>query len=169
MNTFISVDPGLRGSGVAHFYEGKLFRAAYLKHTCSDRGPKAWCAMAETVYYWSGPANYSLVIEYQRLRMGKEKGDPNNMMEVQGVVGALAGMFTMEGEQIVAYYPEAWKGSIKKDVMTMRIVQRMTTDETQILRLAKIPSSLMHNTIDAIGIGLFHLGRLKHEYNIARS
>ena len=167
--SILAIDPGLRGSGVAYFEDGHLVRAGYVKSPEKVRtGAPAWFAMSDAIDAWA-PTNPGLiVIEQQRLRPGKEKGNPQNMMELQGVVGTVLGYYH-RNTITEAWYPEQWKGSVKKEVMTARILHRLTLEEFQILDAVKCAESLKHNVIDAIGIGLFHLGRLKHERLIARS
>ncbi len=162
----IAIDPGLRGCGVASFRGERLIAAAYvISPNLKGTGVKAWLDMAYAIHFYNAELT---VVEQQRLRPGNEKGNPQNMMEVEGVVGAIAARFSECGE-VIGYYPEAWKGSVKKEVMTVRITKRLSKEETEILARVQCPPSLMHNVIDGIGIGLFHLGRLKHERTIARS
>jgi hypothetical protein len=164
----IAIDPGLRGSGVAVFNEQtkQLLKAKYVKNPAiTDRGPACWVRMAQAINGWlEYDGSQQIIIEYQRLRIGREKGDPNNMMELQGVVGAISGLFYEWPP--VAYFPEQWKGTIKKEVMTQRILNRLTPEELLVIGPL---NSKSHNTIDAVGIGLYHLGRLKHERTINRS
>lgn len=168
----IAIDCGLRGCGVAQFKADTLIRAAYVKNTAkTERGPATWVKMAQAVFAWACPASFEeeLVIEYQRLRFGREKGDPNNMMELQGVVGAITGV--MFDWNVVGLFPEQWKGSVKKEIMTGRIIQRLSLEELNMLEVRKKAKNLIydHNMVDAVGIGLHHLGRLEPIRKIERS
>ena len=66
---------------------------------------------------------------------------------------------------IVAVSPHAWKGSVPKDLHNERVLKRLTEDERKILYAAcradgkKVSVSLLNNVIDAVGLGLWYLGR----------
>lgn len=53
------------------------------------------------------------------------------------------------------YRPSAWKGNVPKAAHHRRIKRALTAEELYALR------DLGHDTWDAVGIGLFHLGRTK--------
>ena len=55
-------------------------------------------------------------------------------------------------------FPADWKGQVPKEVMTERIRRSLTEEERG--RIEKCKASLMHNVLDACGIGLYRLGRL---------
>jgi hypothetical protein len=166
---FLSVDPGLRGCGCAVFggvtagdKNKTLLRAFYVKNTVKkERGAPAWAAMAHEVLMWAG-REMPVVIETMRLRPGREKGNPNDILEVQGVAGAIASLVSGEPNNVVGYLPEQWKGTVQADVMTKRIESRLSADEWVTYDGGN------HNVIDAIGIGLHHIGRLKAERIVIR-
>lgn len=53
--------------------------------------------------------------------------------------------------------PSDWKGQILKEETMRRVLARLSTEEKA--RLPNLPKTKAHNMFDAIGIGLFELGR----------
>jgi hypothetical protein len=165
--TFLAVDVGLRGCGVAIFggspvfAEKKLLRAGYVKNTVKrDRGAPAWAAMAQEVLFWTG-REVLTVVETHRFRFGAphELKRIPDILEVQGCAGAIAALCSGDPLNVVGYTPEQWKGSVPKDQMCTRILNCLSLDEFG-AQQDGLPISTEHNMIDAIGIGLHHCGRL---------
>jgi len=136
MGRMIAVDPG-RNAGIAEFLDGRLVRAwlmrAHEPITYRD-GDKAVCEK---------PLVY---------RIGAGKGDPSGMIKTG-----------MSGARILALFPESsithvppsrWKAQVPKALMCTRVLDRLTDDER-----ALVPGN--HNVLDAVGIGLFSLGRMR--------
>ena len=159
----LAVDAGLRGAGTALFNDcGGLVRAAYVRNPDkTGTGVHAWGALANAVYEWVGLRG-PVAIETMRHRPGREKGNPQNILEVQGVAAAIAFTccsYDAAGKSVIAgYEPQVWKGTVKKDVMLKRIFGRLSATEAEVL--PEVSASLLHNVLDACGIGLYHLGRL---------
>lgn len=143
----LAIDPGVKHLGVAVFDGGALVCAGLIK--TEDKK-----ALSEILFTYGYPD--SVVVElpqvYQR---SKSKGDPNDLIAVAVVVGALQERL----RRVELVKPRTWKGTVKKEVMLKRIVSKLTAEETALL--PKLSKSLVHNVIDAIGIGLFAVGRLK--------
>jgi hypothetical protein len=63
-----------------------------------------------------------------------------------------------------AYKPRQWKGQVDKGVMLRRVLKRLTDDELRrvpdLISSLERKSSVWHHAIDAVGVGLHHLGRL---------
>lgn len=83
---------------------------------------------------------------------------------------AIAGLLRLVGrlEQIadsadVPYKlvsPHAWKGNVAKPVMLARIVSKLTPAELDVLDRCGVSKGKRHNVVDAVGLGLYALGRL---------
>lgn len=156
----VCVDPGLRGCGVAIFENAHLIHAAYVKSPeQKERGPVAWRAMAGAVFEYVEewlPAG-TLVIEVPQVYRGaQQKGDPDDLLQLVGVEGWLGGL--LMPARVVGYRPREWKGQIPKDVHNRRVEKALETYE--LAQFAGCPAYLKHNVLDAVGLGLFHLGRL---------
>jgi len=79
------------------------------------------------------------------------KVDPNDLIVLARRVGRIE---ERAGRPCTLVFPRAWKGTVKKPIMTARILSRMTTAERGLLM------KIDHNVIDAIGLGLWKVGRL---------
>lgn len=154
----LCIDPGLRHCGTALFNQGgRLHEAALIKVGSNIvRGPKAHRAMALEVYgTYTGIMNLTRVIlEFPRIypRAAQQKGDLNDLLDLAGVDGAIAGLFS--GCEILHVFPSDWKGQVPKPIMTKRIYSKLSEAEKAVL------ANKDHNTLDAVGIGLHHFGRL---------
>ncbi len=162
MAWLVAVDPGLRGCGIAIFENALLHVAWYCKSpNKADRGPVAWWAMADRVekeWIRKVPKRLhhleKLVAEIPQVyRFGK--GDPADLIEIAGVVGAIA--FCIPAAGRTHFLPRTWKGQVPKEAHHPRILKKLSSDEVS--RIESTPKSLMHNVVDAIGIGLFALER----------
>jgi len=162
--TLLSVDPGVRGCGVALFSEQKLVNAAYVKNSVAEScGPKEALALAVAVATWSGPIN-ALALEVPQTYKGRAKrGDANDLISLALVDGAIAGIF--ERVQIFSYFPSQWKGQVPKPkragedyIIEARVRKRLSPDE---LERVNWPNAwkLCMDVSDAIGIGLTALSR----------
>lgn len=156
----IGIDPGLRGCGVAVLENKVLKHAAYVKNENSlERGPSAWVDMASAVHayvYDLGAlkgTSTTLVQEIMRV-YPRQKGDPADLLELNGVNGAIAAMLPCD--KYVAYFARDWKGQVPKPIHNARVESQLTAEEKQKIRT--LPS-LRHNAIDAIGIALFYVRR----------
>lgn len=176
MSTFVTmtemrvcVDPGIRGCGAAIFLGGSLLKAAYVPAGPDGDGVVGRAVQsARAVVVWIGQQNLDwgpswngypirLVIEWPQVyRAGRGRGDPNDLLGLAAVDGALAAICL--DYKVVTYLPREWKGQVPKDVMVERIKSRLTPEE---LTRVELPAkSLQHNVYDAIGLGLKDLGRL---------
>lgn len=107
------------------------------------------------------PRDYSVVSEYpQSYIASQQKGDQNDLVELAGVVGATCAEL---GGTVTGVLPREWKGQTPKDIHNARVLKRLTPEELKIVQTCSVSESLLHNTIDAVGIGLFHLGRLERK------
>lgn len=133
----ISVDPGVNASGVAYWKNGELKAVYYMRPST----------------IWD-----SLIIELPQVYMGsKSKGNPNDLIRLAFEAGRISGLSVHDIETVL---PRQWKGTIKKEVMLKRVVSRLTDAELLLLKGLNLPRSAEHNAVDAIGIGLWKLGRL---------
>lgn len=155
----VSVDTGLRHCGVAVFGGPTLKIAKLVKNPeLTTRGPGAHLQMALAVqhFIWENvkPAVFTLVVECMRVypQVTQQKGDLNDLLELAGVCGAIVGV--ANPRKLYHYYPAEWKGNVPKQIMTQRILIRLSDEEkTRMVNKE-------HNTVDGIGIGLKFLRRM---------
>lgn len=150
----VSVDPGLRGCGIAHWRGTNLVLAKYVVNPHGS----VWYEMVTAVEVVVGPVMYihHLAIEMPQAYIHR-KGDQNDLLTLAGLVGAFTYFFSRCGGHFTLYRPAEWKGQVPKEITEKRARARLSTEE---LKRIKLPSaSLRHNVWDAIGIGLHHLSR----------
>ena len=156
--TFTCVDPGLRGCGVAEFRAGELVRAAYVPNPMAGRGYEAHSALGEAVSTWVSDASERIIIEHPVIypSAAQQKGDLNDLLDVVAVGASVASGF--RAHYIESVSPREWKGQVPKNIMTMRIASALS--ETERANIEKCAAGLKHNVLDAVGIGLWKLGRI---------
>lgn len=171
------VDPGLRACGAAVF-DGAALVAAALPVGTQDgdmRRPRERAgilvAMAGAVRRWADSIGSieRLIVELPQIyprghQLAPKAGtDPNDLVHLAAVVGALSAAFATVETEIVL--PAEWKGQIPKKIMHARVVG--DSIKTGILApaekavLPKLPVSKLHNTLDAVAMGLVDVGRMK--------
>lgn len=173
----LAIDPGLRHCGCALFDRAELLAAVLVKNPDKKgRGPATAMQMAQAVMGWVMDAARvsaieTLVLEYPRVYPGLRDNDPNDLIELACVDGALAGWLVIG--KVVHYYPSDWKGQTPANPTARQIVKRLTSAEMlKVENLEPFLSALekaekrqkdvahsAHNTLDAVGIGLKYLGR----------
>lgn len=173
-NLLVALDPGLRECGVAVFDldSGELLAAGMPTNPeRKARGLATWSRMAggvaEFVSTFLEPlraagvaVSVTVACECPQVyTAGKSKGDPNDLIELAGVVGRVAGELRATSER--SFLPREWKGTLDGDVMVERIKARLASDRNEHLRV-QLPRAQdkHHNVWDAVGIGLHVVGRL---------
>jgi hypothetical protein len=167
----LAIDGGLRWCGVAvgtGGTNGTLTACALVKNTeTKARNGAAWGAMAHAVKAWAdlqGPFNEVICetpMQYQHGHHGGKRVDPDDILQLQGVVGALSALVGSPSLPMQTIYPYAWKGQLPKDVCFHRIKSRLAEKELALLQGAPCAESLRHNIGDAVGIYLNAVGRFK--------
>lgn len=163
----LAVDPGIRGCGCALFTnEGRLFKAAYVVSGIEKvvNPVAAAVTMSIAVARWADDwAVNQLAVEWprvyaSRLRSGSMHGeDPNDLLPLAAVDGAISSLFDVD---TAFYAPSDWKGQMTKEACLERINNRITGEEMHAVARAVIEAGAkVHNLWDAVGIGLFHVGR----------
>ncbi len=157
----LAVDPGIRGCGCALFEQGTLSVATYVKNPVTEgKGPAAREGMAYVVRQWAWgfgapvrPFVFEKMVSYAD--RSKQSGDQNDLLTLCAVTDRLAGLLDLTGTE---YTVSEWKGQMDKETCHRRIYKILSPEE--ILAIASVGAK-DHNTLDAVGIGLHHLGRFK--------
>lgn len=165
----LSVDPGLRGIGAALFAPdtGKLLYAAYLRNPeTSGDGAKAWFALADHCYEVLKAKAKELqrpidvyVVELMMRRYKDIRTDVNDLIQVAAAGAAVGAALPVKAAY--SYPASTWKGSVPKKIHNVRILNALSPEERAIYDAEPTASSLKHNIVDAIGIGLYHLERMR--------
>lgn len=159
--TILACDPGLRGAGIAYFNDkGTLIYADYIRNPYErGDGPTCWFALADKVFH--AVKDRQLKVDAYICEVPQvyriSKGNPNDLIEVAAVAAAIGATFPLQ--RAVAYKPREWKGSVKKLTHHPRILAQLTPEELECIREKR--KTYVHNTYDAIGIGLHELERLR--------
>ena len=156
----LSMDPGIRGCGIAVWAGGKLLSAQYVPNPV-DKGNdvRAIVQMAVAVIKEAGNIDVLVVETPQIYNESASKKNDNDILPLVGVDGAVAALLHAQGTRhFHQYLPREWKGQVPKEIMQKRIEGRLTLDETTGIFLPC--ASLRHNVWDGIGIGLKFVGRL---------
>jgi len=135
----IAIDPGKR-TGWAVFWEAELWSAGYTDNKELPEIPLL-------------PA--IVVIEVPRIYPFGGKGDANDLVDLAFLAGDYAGEMRVKypGVDVEQVYPRTWKGTVPKHIHNRRVLASLTSKE-----LPKI-QGCDHNMVDAIGIGLWQLGK----------
>lgn len=153
----IAIDPGTRAVGWAIFLpDGSMHRCglAHVKGTNRVLADDA-IELADQI----GVHLPRVVLEEMVMRPEDPRSQADDLLRVQLVGGIVAARV---GQKIVTVRPMRWKGCVPKRIHHRRIGDVMTRAEKDLLTAAcrTVHRDLQHNVIDAIGIGLWDVGRL---------
>lgn len=152
----MAVDAGLRGCGCSVWGDGQLLLACYvLNPERLVRGPKAWQAMASAVREVYPLGLDELLVEGMQYD-GRTAGSPADVFEVEGVVRKIMEGFSGAGTRVRSVTPREWAGSVPKEVRFERLKRVLSPEELELIEPAPRPS-LMHNTLDAVALGLWYV------------
>jgi len=170
------LDPGIRKCGISLFHGQTLVFARTVKNPMRSGNDYAACrsmALAVSIVF---PRLNVLGIEWPRVyTAGKQiknghGTDPNDLLPLVGVGTAVAAL--APDAEIIRYYPDEWKGQVEKIAMNIRVLGRLSEVERSLVEAKDPdhgkPNAEGHDTWDAVGIGLHHLGRLDRVRIIAR-
>jgi hypothetical protein len=146
----IAIDPGKRHLAWAEFIDNRLADCGLAEGT-----PRELRLALEEI----GLRRELTVIECPQIYPSRRwRGDPNDLIDVAVTAGVAAGVLCRRGK--VEYVrPGTWKGAVKKPIMLVRIINVLGSDERMLLEACGVTRGNRHNVIDAIGLGLWRLGR----------
>lgn len=158
----LSVDPSLTNSGWAVFRDGTLAKVGHVPTEPRDPLANRVIALANQVT-WDRYQVSRLVVEFPRIYPGpQQKGDQNDLLPLAAIAGAMALVIKqVQGwgsPPAEFFHPRQWKGQVPKKVMFARIKKHMTPAELALLD--GIADRYVGDVLDAIGLGLWYLGRL---------
>lgn len=155
MKAVFAIDPG-KHMGWAYFLDGKLVDSGY----CSKRAfLSGILSRAESrAGQKLPPSDISPVsvligeMPTYRGRQGENKGTPDTLIALGVTLGQAVGLYMRKVEVVEFVTPNEWKGSVPKDICHRRIEKVLDEDE-------QLPDN--HNAKDAVGVGLWKLGRYR--------
>jgi len=157
----LGIDPGLKGNGLGFVAsraprEGKLVAVAFVPG--GGRDASVWAGLAlRTVEEIQKLCEPSLVvIEQPKIYTNsnvKRKARHEDILQVAGVVGALAGAIRLrwEGAEILSPLPREWKGQVPKTVHHHRLLND-DLDEQELALLEPILSKHLPDALDGVGL-----------------
>lgn len=154
-----AIDPGTKETGLALFDDGKL------KH-CTLMRAKSIDGMINELANVDWPALFDypdiVIVEQPTIypRDGAKKS--NALIKVSLIAGAAASAFGCSSWTTVKFVePRTWKGSVPKDIHNKRTLDKLDHGESLVytMRMISLPGGLVHNMVDAIGLGLYEIGR----------
>lgn len=162
----VSIDPGYKDCGVAIFRGGELDHCHHV--VCKTTGMVEAIQFTETArcvvdYVMNAIdcSTFDLIIEYPQ-QYARSPAPRESVQRLVGVVGSLVSQFQSKtgglGLRVTTYKPREWKGQVPKDVMFRRITSKLSGDEID--RIPPLSKTRLSHVYDAVGIGLYHLGRL---------
>jgi hypothetical protein len=140
-NYIVSIDPGVKRTAAALFKDYSFYSCIYGEY---DR---------VMLFLKSIPEYAHCIIEYPRIYQ-RSVGDPNDIRDLAYSVGKYSTIFT--NTRLVE--PREWKGQVPKKIHNARVLAAMTGEEKARMTYKN------HNVIDAIGIGLWFMRRMKNVY-----
>ncbi len=163
----ISIDPSWRGTGTAQFDNDSLLLKEV--HLLSVGKTKlTWESMARL----AGSLSLQLYNAHNGARIGiievpkvyphsskksadgtEHNVDPNDIVRLAYLAGVLA-----PGVETVT--PQEWKKQVPKKIHNQRVLSRLNEKERYLIEDYNCPAHLKHNVIDAVGLGLWKLGRM---------
>lgn len=144
----ISIDPGVHLAGIAAWHGSELAHARLI------REPFSLGLSLLLVDAGARVGEIELAIEIPQV-YARGRVDPNDLIALAFSAGRLAGMI---GCPVTEYTPATWKKQVPKEIMVKRIQRELTDAETARVELA---GALSHNIFDAVGVGLYHLKRIR--------
>ena len=152
----VSIDPGTRFLGWAYFERKQLIECGLIKgQGLADMLDRCYQRMPDIVSVFK-PTKHVVIEIPQVYVQRKMKGDANDLIKIALVAGYIGSLFN----SVDFVLPRTWKGTVDKDVMCKRVLDRWMNDRERVLLASKgIPKGQINNTIDAIGVGMHWLGR----------
>ena len=164
MRTMLSVDPGLRGCGCAFWREDKqsiwALDSAFFVPGVSGRGPAVWASisinMREKISEKSEKLDILAVEVMKVYKQGKAR--PEDLLEVQGVAGAVVGGF--HTAKMYGFLPGEWKGQVPKAVLAARVEKKLRARGWWDLVEVPRNKAYLNDVCHGVGIGFWAIERV---------
>ncbi len=127
----LAIDPGL-DTGWALFYESGVLLDCNLGQPPS-RSPS------------------SVVIERPQVYPNTGVKQANDLITLAIQAGRYAEEYRQRGCHIHMALPHAWKGTVPKIIHNKRVLAKLSGNEAT--KLPKLPQYVLHNVVDAVGLG----------------
>lgn len=142
----LTIDPG-NVTGWARFTDKKLVAAGTVK--------KADAFVADP--HWRPDL---VLIEMPRW-YPHDHSDVNDLLDLSVFVGELKQHYESLGHLVELVWPRTWKGNVPKGITNRRVLAALTPEEVALLPKRPRAKDFDHNMLDAIGLGLWKLWRIR--------
>jgi hypothetical protein len=166
----LAIDPGTKCLGWAQFVNAGLVAGGVERRDAEWDGSDAQLGNDYGLGIADGVValGTEYVVIHEKMRVydfRRQKGDPNDLIALAAVAAAAATAVlhaTHWFGEIEDVATADWKGQVPKDIMVKRVQDKLNEHERKIAEacMKGTPKSLHHNFWDAVGIGLWRLGRL---------
>ena len=157
----VSIDPGVRGLGLARFEDGVLKGAGYVR---AFEGDVACVGLTDALQSsFRTPLKTladidELVIEKPKVYdVRHQKGDQRDIVDLAIAVGSIVRALS-HACVVTLVEPSGWKGQTPKAISVERTIKALSPNELAQVILPRA-KKLQLDVWDAIGIGLWRLGR----------
>lgn len=160
MTSLLAIDPGKKLCGWAFFAGWRRLELS----ACGLSAPDWVISELHDTFGGARLDDYGLIAELPRTYDGRaRKGDANDLIAVAFAAGLVIG--DSKQTKYVTVSPSDWKGNVPKPKRASDpyIIEERCRAILRPRELAVVPDlarSKAHNVWDAVGIGLWHLGRL---------
>jgi hypothetical protein len=157
----IAIDPG-KTTGWAVFCDGDLIRCGADKKADVISSPwwKRPNALLPKKVVFALLNQFLVFIETPRW-YPHDQVDTNDLIDLAVFVGEVKSFYESQHCKVELVWPRTWKGNVPKEIMTARILSKLTPEELAVVPARPRAKTPDHNCIDAIGLGLWKLGRLR--------
>lgn len=148
----LAIDPSLSCTGWALGVDGGLLRCGVVPTRAGAPTNERMVAAAAALSRYEPDlvvVEWPQIYQHGRAKKGA-RVDPNDMLLIAGVVGAL--LHALDAPAVLAPRPANWKGQVPKAIHNARVLAGMSPGELDVLRAAGIPKAQANNAIDAIGL-----------------
>lgn len=166
------IDPG-SDSGIAAFVNTQLLAARLF-----DGGEPDSAGLFVARLYLEGDERFreesvEVLVEVPRYYPGRSQVDANDLIHLAckaGRAAQAAKMLALSNTPATVAYvaPSDWKAQTDPDIMCERVLAKLDDAERAVVEKVfaahgkkGMPKSLRHNVLDAIGIGLWRVGRMR--------
>lgn len=145
--SLVSIDPGKNHMWCAAWSGGELVQARGIELSDATGFVRSW--------EWGWVSE--IAVEVPQVYQGRVAGtDQNDLIDLAIRAGWAQ---VMAQDKVTEYWPSQWKGQLPKKVCNRRTLAVLSPSELAVVENCGVAKSKKHNILDAVGIGLKHLGR----------
>lgn len=161
----ICIDPGKHGCGLSMFSGPTLAHAEYI----SGRVGPGHHPLLEPVHgveaFFEGAAMLGtidlVIVERPKIYdAAHQKGDQRDIADLLIVAGGLLLAAGRVAKAVMPIEPAQWKGQTPTEIIEHRLEKHLSAEERGRIEWPTARKTLAHNVVDAIGIGMWHAGRI---------